>query len=128
MRPWEPDADALLACGRIDLRRRLLQNPAYNSSAGLAKAALAVMKAGARVGLWDAIRDRLKVPARAAMREVGVTFPVFHLAIEIPKLRGDNVVRDAKLSLKRQLQDPPLGAWKLTPEAIQQAIDTPQVE
>lgn len=126
--PWEPDADALLAPDRIDLRRRLLQNPAYKSLASLAKAALAMMKAGARVGLSDDIRDRLKVSARAAMRTVGVTSAVFHLAIELPKLRGDDVIRDAKLSLKRQLQDPAFGAWKLMPEAIQQAIDTPAVE
>lgn len=41
---WESEADASLAPPRIDLRRRLMQNPTYKPLARLARVALAMIK------------------------------------------------------------------------------------
>ena len=104
------------------LRRAMLANPSYQALGPVCKHTVAMVEVAQRnTMLPSSCTDVATVATKLGASTVSVTFALFHITVEFPKLGGEQNMQAAGLALKTQLSNSG-GAWKDLPQCLCAAI------
>ncbi len=117
--------DKLLDAAHADTRRACITNPHYSGLAAVASCLSVAVTAAKPLGLWPKeFAEQCTDLVFRANRTVALTFALFHICVEFPKLRGQRNQLEAAKALKTRICSSEFEeSWSSLPKCISACID-----
>jgi hypothetical protein len=123
---WTVHADDLMKPECQQLVLSLLKNPGYQKLSALATSMLSMMALARATSLFDKqFVDQCMAEANCALRLVSVTFTLFHVKVQWPKLRGHKNQQAARATLLKQHDTSAFKeSWTCLPKPLQDFVES----